>query len=98
MTSTATNRATDSCVSSQRAGETRYGGSGDFLARLGGDEFGLLAPNTDETGMDLMSQRLREVSPDGISCSYGVATWDGYETVTDFFRRADDALYEAKRQ
>lgn len=73
-------------------------GSGDFLARLGGDEFGLLAPNTDERGINLMARRLREVSPDGISCSYGVATWDGHETVTDFFRRADDALYEAKRQ
>jgi diguanylate cyclase (GGDEF)-like protein len=72
-------------------------GSGDFVARLGGDEFGLLAPNTDERGIDLMTQRLHEVSPDGISCSYGVATWDGHETVTDFFRRADDALYQAKR-
>jgi len=72
-------------------------GSGDFLARLGGDEFGLLAPNTDEKGIDLMTQRLHEVSPEGISCSYGVATWDGHETVTDFFRRADDALYQAKR-
>jgi diguanylate cyclase (GGDEF)-like protein len=72
-------------------------GSGDFVARLGGDEFGLLAPNTDERGIDLMTQRLHEVSPDGISCSYGVATWDGHETVTDFFRRADDVLYRAKR-
>jgi diguanylate cyclase (GGDEF)-like protein len=73
-------------------------GSGDFVARLGGDEFGVLAPNTDERGIDLITQRLHAVSPDGISCSYGVATWDGQETVTDFFRRADEALYEAKRQ
>jgi diguanylate cyclase (GGDEF)-like protein len=73
-------------------------GSGDFLARLGGDEFGLLAPNSGERGIALMTQRLHEVSPDGISCSYGVATWDGHETVADFFRRADDALYQAKGQ
>lgn len=71
-------------------------GSGDFLARLGGDEFGLLVPNSDEYGIDQITQKLRGVSPDGISCSYGVATWDGCETLTQLFRRADEALYEAK--
>lgn len=71
-------------------------GSGDFLARLGGDEFGLLVPNSDEHAINLITQKLHGVSPDGISCSYGLATWDGCETVTQLFRRADEALYEAK--
>lgn len=72
-------------------------GSGDFVARLGGDEFGLLAPGSDEIGMQLVIERLREIAPDGVSCSIGEATWDRTETAGDLFRRADEAMYRAKR-
>lgn len=72
-------------------------GSGDFVARLGGDEFGLLAPGSDEVGMQLVIDRLREIAPNGVSCSIGEATWDRVETAADLFRRADEAMYRAKR-
>jgi diguanylate cyclase (GGDEF)-like protein len=73
-------------------------GSGDFLARLGGDEFGLLAPGANQLEIQNIVARLSEISPDDISCSIGVATWDGAETATDLFRRADDGMYQVKNQ
>jgi diguanylate cyclase (GGDEF)-like protein len=73
-------------------------GSGDFMARLGGDEFGLLAPNSDDVGIRRIVKRLHEISPSGVSCSIGVATLDGVETAADLFRRADEAMYRAKRE
>jgi diguanylate cyclase (GGDEF)-like protein len=58
-------------------------GSGDFMARLGGDEFGLLAPGSDGIGIQRVVERLHAISPNGVSCSFGVATWNGTETVAD---------------
>jgi GGDEF domain-containing protein len=68
------------------------------LARLGGDEFGLLAPGANQLEIQNIVARLSEISPDDISCSIGVATWDGAETATDLFRRADDGMYQVKNQ
>jgi len=73
-------------------------GSGDFLARLGGDEFGLLSPGADQMEIRNIVARLNEVSPDNVSCSIGVATWDGSETTTELFRRADDGMYQVKTE
>ena len=73
-------------------------GSGDFMARLGGDEFGLLSPNSDDIGIRRIVNRLHEISPRRVSCSIGVATWEGVETAADLFRRADEAMYRAKRE
>ncbi len=73
-------------------------GGGDFLARLGGDEFGLLAPGSDEIGIRRLARRLADSLPEGISASIGVATWTGDETGSDLLRRADRAMYEAKRR
>ena len=73
-------------------------GGGDFLARLGGDEFGLLAPGSDEIGIRRLARRLADSLPEGISASIGVATWTGDETGSELVRRADLAMYEAKRR
>lgn len=73
-------------------------GSGDFLGRLGGDEFGVVVPSSNETGIQRLAQRLHETTPGGVSCSIGAATWDGTETAAVLFRRADEAMYEAKRE
>lgn len=73
-------------------------GSGDFLARLGGDEFGLVVPGSNDTGIQRLVERLHEITPSRVSCSIGVATWDGTETAAVLFRRADVAMYEAKRE
>ena len=71
---------------------------GDFLARLGGDEFGVIASNTNELGIQRLAERLQEITPGGVSCSVGVATWDGVESAAELFRRADEAMYRAKRE
>ena len=76
--------------------EIREGG--DFVARLGGDEFGLLAPGSDAETMATVLQRLQDSLPDGVACSMGVATWDHVETSADFFRRADEAMFQTKRE
>ena len=73
-------------------------GGGDLVARLGGDEFGLLAPGSDEIGARHLARRLIEALPEGVSASVGVATWDRVEGASDLLRRADRAMYQAKRR
>jgi diguanylate cyclase (GGDEF)-like protein len=79
----------------------------DQLARYGGDEFVLLMPQTPLDGAVTVVERLRarlekEVHLPGdkrITISGGVAEWSGQagENGQDVLRRADAALYEAKR-
>jgi diguanylate cyclase (GGDEF)-like protein len=75
---------------------SRIRGSGDFLARLGGDEFGFMAPGAGEAAIRTIVTRLSAVSPDGVTCSFGAATWDGNESAEDLFRRADTGMYQVK--
>ena len=42
-------------------------------------------------------ERLRAAMPGGETCSAGVAEWNGDEPPEGLVRRADTALYEAKR-
>jgi diguanylate cyclase (GGDEF)-like protein len=70
----------------------------DYIARVGGDEFGVLAPGTTERGAPRLAKRLRAISPRGLSCSVGVATWDRAESAEQLVHRADEAMYRAKRE
>jgi diguanylate cyclase (GGDEF)-like protein len=69
----------------------------DFLARYGGDEFGVILPDCDVASAVRILNRLREVTPEGLGCSAGVAAWNGYESHSELVARADAALYLAKR-
>lgn len=69
----------------------------DFLARYGGDEFALLLPSCPRDQALRLLERLRASTPQGQTCSVGLAHWDGSETAADLVTRADAALYEAKR-
>jgi diguanylate cyclase (GGDEF)-like protein len=81
----------------------------DFAARYGGDEFVVLLPQTNEQQAMLFAERLRrrllEVSEDAglpVRGSIGVAAvsadeLDTPEASEDLLRRADEALYAAKR-
>jgi diguanylate cyclase (GGDEF)-like protein len=82
----------------------------DIPARLGGDEFGLLLPNTDLEEAALLATRLKAVVATSpfekdsrrtvITLSMGIDALQGDETVEpdQFLRRADAALFEAKRR
>jgi diguanylate cyclase (GGDEF)-like protein len=70
----------------------------DFLARYGGEEFALVLPNCTPDKAIEVAERLRAATPEGETCSIGIACWDGNETAPTLLGRADGALYEAKRQ
>lgn len=69
----------------------------DVLARIGGDEFALLMPACSEPDASAVIGRLRARTPAPYSCSVGLAAWDGTESEERLIRRADAALYQAKR-
>ena len=72
----------------------------DQLGRLGGEEFLVVLPDTPDDAATRVAEKLREEvaaapGPVPVTCSIGVATWDG-ETPELLLRRADEALYAAK--
>lgn len=80
----------------------------DIIGRLGGEEFAILMPKTDEQAALLAVERLRAVvaeSPFGlgtdsikITFSLGLTEFmGGRDSLEAMLRRADHALYEAKR-
>ena len=78
----------------------------DVAGRLGGDEFAVLLPETSVNDAMGVASRIvarledRQVAPrvKRISLSFGVVQLKADEVVNDALRRADQALYEAKRQ
>lgn len=83
----------------------------DMVARLGGEEFVVVMPDTGEKAACAVAERLRQAiaqdpipvsSPEGeipVTASIGVAvTEDGSERAPHVLARADEAMYEAKRQ
>lgn len=68
----------------------------DLLARYGGEEFALAFPAWPLGKAVAVVERLRTATPAGLTCSAGIAAWDG-ETPEELVGRADRALYEAKR-
>lgn len=81
----------------------------DVLVRRGGEEFVLIMPNTRLEEAVVVAQRIRERT-DGEpfdlgdelqlvqTVSIGVTSWDGHEDAASLERRADAAMYEAKRR
>jgi diguanylate cyclase (GGDEF)-like protein len=70
----------------------------DILARVGGDEFMLLMPDCSAGSGAAVLARVQEATPEGTSCSAGLAVWDEVESALELFERADAALYAAKRE
>jgi diguanylate cyclase (GGDEF)-like protein/PAS domain S-box-containing protein len=68
----------------------------DVVARVGGEEFGILFPHCPPGNAPELLERLRAATPQGQTCSAGIAVWDGQESAEEMTQRADAALYEAK--
>jgi diguanylate cyclase (GGDEF)-like protein len=68
----------------------------DILARYGGEEFALVFPPWPLEIATMVLERVRTATPQGQSCSAGLAVYDGTESREDLVGRADAALYEAK--
>jgi diguanylate cyclase (GGDEF)-like protein len=76
-----------------------------FVARMGGDEIAILATQTDEAAAALAEEIVVRLSAPVIiderrllpSCSIGIAGFANDQTADDLMKRADMALYEAKR-
>jgi diguanylate cyclase (GGDEF)-like protein len=76
----------------------------DAVARWGGEEFLVLLPETEEREAFTLTDRLRSVVASlefeqglKVTISGGLATATGEESVAELCRRADEALYEAKK-
>ncbi len=69
----------------------------DLIARLGGDEFGILLPDCPLEEAGKVVDRLDEATPPGHTTSTGVALWYRGEQPAALLKRADEALYSAKK-
>jgi len=83
----------------------------DLAARYGGEEFAVLLPQTDLEGARHLAEQIRSTVASSrirlksngrhlgaITLSVGCAQYDPREALSDLIRRADEALYEAKRR
>jgi len=78
----------------------------DVAGRLGGDEFAVLLPDTSVNDAMAAASRIvsrlgdRQIAPRSapVSLSFGVVLMKSDETIAEALNRADQALYEAKRQ
>lgn len=69
----------------------------DVIARWGGEEFAIALRDTTREQAAVTLERLRRTMPEGLTCSIGYAEVRPGETVSEVLRRADAALYRAKR-
>jgi diguanylate cyclase (GGDEF)-like protein len=72
----------------------------DFAYRIGGDEFALILVEAAETEARSVIDRIGATLAEGnpvLRASFGVAVFELQGSADDLFRRADEAMYEAKR-
>ena len=76
----------------------------DVLARIGGEEFSIIAPEADMDCAVLLAEKLRQLVEEHqfkisetITISLGVAEYSHGDSLDDLYKRADIALYKAKK-
>ncbi len=77
----------------------------DIVARWGGEEFTILSPKTDIKGASVLAEKVRKAVESyrfpevgRITVSIGVAEVLPYEDLVSVIKKADKALYEAKKK
>ncbi len=75
----------------------------DTFARWGGEEFVIILPQTSLETANVLAEKLREKVAEynfsdklDVTCSFGVAQYHNMESISDFLKHVDDALYRAK--
>lgn len=91
-------------IAQQLAGHLRVT---DFVARFGGEEFVMLLPGADvSAALHLAEQIRRQIAESGsdqgddcvpVTISCGVSSFEPGDSLQSVFNRADQALYQAKR-
>lgn len=76
----------------------------NIFARYGGEEFVILAPETTKEDAKILAEKLRSLIRNlhfeegiNVTCSFGVASLEKHDTKETLLKRADEALYEAKK-
>ena len=79
----------------------------ELFARYGGEEFALVLPETDLTGARNVGEEIRQLVEDQVfvfdeeeisaTLSLGIASTQGELETLELIKRADEALYQAKR-
>jgi len=77
--------------------------SSDFLARVGGEEFIILMPETAVANAVIAAEKIRKAIEDSVfphdgklTVSIGIAEWEKGDKLDDCYKKADQALYQAK--
>lgn len=75
----------------------------DFLNRVGGEEFAIILPNTNKAQAVFVAEKVRKALEDNkhfkvgqVTGSFGVAERMKAESLRSWYKRADNALYQAK--
>lgn len=76
----------------------------DLLIRLGGEEFLLVLPHTGITGATITAEKIRDALVNTahaaagiVTASFGVAERNRAESFKNWYKRCDDAMYQAKK-
>lgn len=75
----------------------------DIFGRWGGEEFLIICPNTDVNGALVLAEKFRLAIESyeferviSLTASFGVASFERYESIEKVFHKVDKALYDAK--